>query len=216
MRTAFRNREEAGRALAERLSGYASRNPVVFALPRGGVPVAAEIARALHAPLDLLFVRKVGLPWQPELAYAAVVDGNPPETVINEDVARYEPMSEREFADAVRRELDEIKRRRELYLTGRPSIDPIGRAAIVVDDGLATGTTARAALRALKRRQPSSLVLAVPVAPRSTVRELSPLVDELVCLAMPEPFDAIGLHYLDFHQLSDDEVIELLRAADGA
>ena len=215
MRTAFRNREEAGRALAERLSGYASRNPVVFALPRGGVPVAAEIARALHAPLDLLFVRKVGLPWQPELAYAAVVDGNPPETVINEDVARYEPMSEREFADAVRRELDEIKRRRELYLTGRPSIDPIGRAAIVVDDGLATGTTARAALRALKRRQPSSLVLAVPVAPRSTVRELSPLVDELVCLAMPEPFDAIGLHYLDFHQLSDDEVIELLRAADG-
>jgi len=215
MRTAFRSREEAGRALAERLSGYASRNPVVFALPRGGVPVAAEIARALHAPLDLLFVRKVGLPWQPELAYAAVVDGNPPETVINEDVARYEPMSEREFADAVRRELDEIKRRRELYLTGRPSIDPIGRAAIVVDDGLATGTTARAALRALKRRQPSSLVLAVPVAPRSTVRELSPLVDELVCLAMPEPFDAIGLHYLDFHQLSDDEVIALLRAADG-
>jgi putative phosphoribosyl transferase len=216
MRTAFRSREEAGRALAERLLGYAGRDPVVFALPRGGVPVAAEIARALRAPLDLLFVRKIGLPWQPELAYAAVVDGNPPETVINEEVARYEPLSERELSDAVRRELDEIKRRRELYLTGRPPIDATGRAAIVVDDGLATGTTARAALQALKRREPSSLVLAVPVAPRSTVRELSPLVDELVCLATPEPFDAIGLHYADFHQLSDDEVIALLRGADGA
>ncbi len=215
MRTSFRSREEAGRALAERLVGYANRRPVVFALPRGGVPVAAQIARALHAPLDLLFVRKIGLPWQPELAYAAIVDGNPPETVINDDVARYEPLSEGELSDAVRRELDEIKRRRELYLTGRPPIDVAGRAAIVVDDGLATGTTARAALLALKRRTPSSLVLAVPVAPRSTLRELTPLVDDLVCLATPEPFDAIGLHYDDFHQLSDDEVIELLRAVDA-
>jgi putative phosphoribosyl transferase len=215
MRTAFRSREEAGRALAERLVGYASRNPVVFALPRGGVPVAAEIARVLHAPLDLLFVRKIGLPWQPELAYAAIVDGNPPETVINEEVARYEPMSESEFSDAAHRELEEIRRRRELYLKGRPPIEATGRAAIVVDDGLATGTTARAALRALSRRKPSSLVLAVPVAPRSTVHELSPLVDELVCLATPEPFDAIGLHYDDFHQLSDEEVIELLQANDA-
>jgi putative phosphoribosyl transferase len=216
MRTAFASREEAGRALAARLDGYASRNPVVFALPRGGVPVAAEIARALRAPLDLLFVRKIGLPWQPELAYAAIVDGNPPETVVNDEVARYEPMSDNELSAAMQRELDEIRRRRELYLTGRPPIDAAGRAAIVVDDGLATGTTARAALRALKRRAPSSLVLAVPVAPRSTVRELSPLVDELVCLAMPEPFDAIGLHYADFHQLSDDEVIALLRSANEA
>ena len=124
--------------------------------------------------------------------------------MINEDVARYEPMSEREFSEAARRELDEIGRRRLLYLTGRAPIDAAGHAAIVVDDGLATGTTARAALRALQRREPSSLVLAVPVAPQSTVRELRPLVDELVCLAMPEPFDAIGLHYADFHQLSDD------------
>jgi putative phosphoribosyl transferase len=215
MRTSFRSREEAGRALAERLLGYANRHPVVFALPRGGVPVAARIARALQAPLDLLFVRKIGLPWQPELAYAAIVDGNPPETVINDDVARYEPLSERELSEAVQRELDEIKRRRELYLTGRAPIDAAGRAAIVVDDGLATGTTARAALLALNRRAPSTLVLAVPVAPRSTVRELSPLVDELVCLATPEPFDAIGLHYDDFHQLSDDEVIELLQATDA-
>ena len=215
MRTAFRTREEAGRCLAEKLTAYASRHPVVYALPRGGVPVGAEIARALHAPLDLLFVRKIGLPWQPELAYAAVVDGNPPETVINEEVARYEPLSARELDEAVQRELAEIERRRKLYLTGRPPIDVNGRAAIVVDDGLATGTTARAALRSLRRRKPSSLVLAVPVAPHSTVRELSPLVDELVCLAMPEPFDAIGLHYVDFHQLSDDEVIELLETVDG-
>ena len=215
MRTAFRTREQAGRCLAEKLTAYASRNPVVYALPRGGVPVGAEIARALRAPLDLLFVRKIGLPWQPELAYAAVVDGNPPETVINEEVARYEPLSARELDEAVQRELAEIERRRKLYLTGRPPIDVNGRAAIVVDDGLATGTTARAALRSLRCRKPSSLVLAVPVAPHSTVRELSPFVDELVCLAMPEPFDAIGLHYVDFHQLSDDEVIELLKTVDG-
>ena len=190
---------------------------MVLALPRGGVPVAAEIARALHAPLDLLFVRKIGLPGQPKLAYAAIVDGNPPETVINEDVARYEPMSEREFSEAGRvASWTRSGGAGWLYLTGRAPIDAAGHAAIVVDDGLATGTTARAALRALQRREPSSLVLAVPVAPQSTVRELRPLVDELVCLAMPEPFDAIGLHYADFHQLSDEEVIELLRTAGSA
>jgi putative phosphoribosyl transferase len=213
MRTLLRNREEAGRALAAKLMAYAARDPVVLALPRGGVPVAAEIARALHAPLDLLFVRKIGLPWQPELAYAAVVDGNPPETVINEEVARYEPLGESFLAQAVQRELQEIERRRAIYLTGRVPLEVAGRAAIVVDDGLATGTTARAALQALRRRGPSTLVLAIPVAPRDTVAELRPLVDELVCLSMPEPFDAIGLHYADFHQLEDDEVIELLRSA---
>src|SRR5437762_1349612 len=153
-------REDAGRRLAERLAGHRGHDVVVLALPRGGVPVAAEIARALDAPLDLLFVRKIGLPWQPELAYAAVVDGNPPEVVINDDVARYEPMSDEELAAATHAEVAEIDRRRSAYMAGRAPLDVTGRAVIVVDDGLATGTTARAALRALRRREPSRLVLA--------------------------------------------------------
>ncbi len=203
-------REDAGRRLADRLMAHRGRDVVVLALPRGGVPVAAEIARALRAPLDLLFVRKIGLPWQPELAYAAVVDGNPPEVVVNEEVARYEPMGEAELAEATRREVAEIERRRGLYMAGRSALEVAGRHVIVVDDGLATGTTARAALRALRRRQPVHLVLAVPVAPADTIRALAPLVDEIVCLAMPEPFRAIGLHYRDFHQLQDAEVLHIL------
>lgn len=204
------NREVAGRQLAERLRHYRGRDVVVLALPRGGVPVAAEVARALQAPLDLLFVRKIGLPWQPELAYAAVVDGNPPEVVINDDVARLEPMSEAELQRATQDEIDEIERRRAMYMAGRAPLDVTGREVIVVDDGLATGTTARAALRGLRRRQPSRLVLAVPVAPIETVEEIRPLVDELVCLQTPPHFRAIGLHYVDFHQLEDDEVLSIL------
>ncbi len=210
MRTVLSNREEAGRLLAERLGAYRDRAPLVLALPRGGVPVAAEIARALHAPLDLLFVRKVGVPWQPELAYAALVDGNPPELVINEEVARYEPLEDSVLAEAVRDETAEIERRRRIYMAGREPLEVAGRCVILVDDGLATGTTARAALQALRRRRPSRLVLAVPVAPADTLSALRPLVDELVCLATPEPFRAIGLHYDDFHQLDDEEVLALL------
>jgi len=206
-------REEAGRRLAQRLLHLRGQDVVVLALPRGGVPVAAEIAKALGAPLDLLFVRKIGLPWHPELAYAAVVDGSPPEVVINDDVARYEPMSDDELEQATRDEVAEIDRRRNAYMAGRAPLDVTGRTAIVVDDGLATGTTARAALQGLRRRQPSRLVLAVPVAPEDTVHELASLVDEIVCLDMPEPFRAIGLHYEDFHQLDDEEVLAILREA---
>ncbi|HUG21777.1 phosphoribosyltransferase [Piscinibacter sp.] len=208
----LRNREEAGRRLAARLVQHAGTDAVVLALPRGGVPVAAEIALALRTPLDLLFVRKIGVPWQPELAYAAVVDGDPPELVINDDVARFAPMSEAELAAAMQDEIAEIERRRVAYAGGRAALPVTGRTAIVVDDGLATGTTARAALQALRRRRPSKLILAVPVAPAETVNELSGLVDELVCLEMPEPFRAIGLHYEDFHQLSDDEVVAILNS----
>ncbi|HEY2929893.1 phosphoribosyltransferase [Piscinibacter sp.] len=207
-------REEAGRLLAKRLGAYRDGRVVVLALPRGGVPVAAEIARELHAPLDLLIVRKIGLPWQPELAYAALVEGNPPELVINDDVARFAPLGDSVLAEAVRDETAEIERRRSVYMGTRAALDVRGRSVILVDDGLATGTSARAALKALRRREPSRLVLAVPVAPAETLAELRPLVDEIVCLATPDPFRAIGLHYEDFHQLEDDEVLLLMREAD--
>lgn len=210
MKQQFADRDEAGRRLGERLAGYRGHDVVVLALPRGGVPVAARIAEALSAPLDLLFVRKIGLPWQPELAYAAVVDGNPPEVVVNDELASIEPMSEAALARATSDEVAEIERRRAVYMAGRAPLDVTGREVIVVDDGLATGTTARAALRGLRRRGPSRLVLAVPVAPHDTVRDLAPLVDELVVLEMPEPFRAIGLHYDDFHQLEDAEVLAIL------
>jgi putative phosphoribosyl transferase len=193
-----------------RLIGRFATPPIVLALPRGGVPVAAEIAQALNAPLDLLFVRKIGTPFEPELAYAAVVDGVRPQTVVNEAVAAFVKVGEHYLADETRRELDEIARRRAVYLGGRTALPVQGRDVVLVDDGLATGTTARAAILALRRNRPSSLTLAVPVAPTDTVCELQPLVDALVCLAMPEPFRALGLHYADFHQLSDDEVIALM------
>ena len=212
MRAQLPTREEAGRRLAARLSGHRGRKVVVLALPRGGVPVAAEIARALDAPMDLLFVRKIGMPWQPELAYAAVVDGNPPEVVVNEEVARIEPMSKSEFEDAVHEELTEISRRRKVYMSGHAPLDVTGREVIVVDDGLATGTTAKAALKALSRRKPSWLILAVPVAPEETLVEMQGLVDEIVCLSTPDPFHSIGLHYGDFHQLEDDEVLAILHS----
>ena len=210
MRPVLTDRADAGRQLAARLVGRFATPPVVLALPRGGVPVAAEIARALNAPLDLLFVRKIGTPFEPELAYAAVVDGVPPQTVINQDVAAFVRVGEHYLADETQRELEEIARRRAVYLAGRAPLPVQGRDVVLVDDGLATGTTARAAILALRRNQPASLTLAVPVAPEDTVRELRPLVDALVCLTMPEPFRAIGLHYDDFHQLSDEEVIEVM------
>jgi putative phosphoribosyl transferase len=183
---------------------------VVLALPRGGVPVASEIARALGAPLDIVLVRKIGVPFQRELAVAAVVDGSAPQIVVNQDVAESAGI-ERDYIDAqAKQELVEIERRRKAYLQGRASVPVEGRTVILVDDGIATGASVRAALKALRRRNPRALVLAVPVAPFEAIDELRKMVDEVVCLRMPEPFVAIGLHYVDFHQVSDPEVIELL------
>ena len=211
---AFANRTEAGRALARRLLDAALVPPlVVLALPRGGVPVAAEVARALGAPLDLLLVRKIGAPWQPELAVAALVDGDPPDIVVDETTSRMCGV-DRDYIDRqAGLEMREIERRRRIYLAGRAAVPVAGATVIVIDDGVATGTTIRAAMKALRRRHPARLVLAVPVAPVDTVAELCAEADEVICLAQPEPFHAIGLHYGDFHQVSDDEVLAALRAA---
>ncbi len=206
----FADRVEAGCALAERLGKEKYENPVVLALPRGGVPVAAEVAKVLEAPLDLVLVRKIGVPYQPELALAAVVDGGHAEVVVNEDVRRFAGVSDQDFDKAKARELAEIERRRELYLQGRERVPIKGATAIVVDDGIATGATVRAALKALRRRDPKKLVLAVAVAPPETINELRPEVDEIICLETPEPFHAIGLYYRDFSQVSDQQVVALL------
>jgi putative phosphoribosyl transferase len=209
----FSDRREAGRELAERVARLGLHDPVVLALPRGGVPVAAEVARALGAPLDLLLVRKIGVPWQQELAVAAIVDGDDPQLVIDEEVRRQAGVSDTYINDEAKEKLREIERRRALYLQGRAPVTVTNRTAIVVDDGIATGTTVRAALKALRQRKPAALVLAVPVAPPETIEDLTREVDRIVCLEQPSPFHAIGLYYDDFHQVPDDEVLAALAAA---
>jgi putative phosphoribosyl transferase len=188
---------------------------VVLALPRGGVPIGAEVARALKAPLDLLLVRKIGAPWQPELAVAAVVDGEPPDIVLDEEMMAMAGVDTAYVEAEAKRQMREIERRRGVYLRGRAAVSVEGATVIVVDDGIATGNTVRAALKALRRRQPARLVLAVPLAPSDTLAALRGEVDELVCLAEPFPFHAIGLHYRDFHQVGDDEVLAALDAANA-
>ena len=206
----FRDRSDAGHQLAVALSKYRRDQATVLALPRGGVPVAAEVARALDAPLDLILVRKIGVPFQPELAMGAVVDGAQPVIVRNEDVIALTGISEEEFEAACRRELAEIERRRQRYLADRQRAPIAGRVAIVIDDGIATGATVRAALQATRIRKPGELVLAVPVAPAQTLADLRREADDIICLESHESLGAIGLFYADFHQISDEEVTELL------
>ncbi len=206
----FQDRADAGRHLASALAGYKEQRPVVLALPRGGVPVAAEIAATLGAPLDLLLVRKIGVPIQPELAMGAVVDGPQPVVARNEDVISMCAIDEVEFQRACAEELVEIKRRRKLYLSGRKPIDIGGRVVIIVDDGIATGATIRAALRATRLRKPKKLVLAVAVGSSDTLEALRPEADEIVCLEPYENLGAIGFYYADFRQIRDEEVIALL------
>jgi len=206
----FRDRADAGRKLAAALVHYKNRDVVVLALPRGGVPVAAIVAATLEAPLDLIFVRKIGLPAQPELAMGAVVDGAGALVVRNEEVLRRAGVREREFAAVCARELREIERRRQRYLQDRPSAPVEGRIAIVIDDGLATGATMRAALRAIRAQNPARLVLAVPVAPSETLEAMQSEADEVVCLEKYDDFGAIGFYYSDFSQVSDEEVVEIL------
>ena len=207
----FRNRSDAGRQLAKALAGYKDQQPVILALPRGGVPVAAQVAVALNAPLDLILVRKIGVPFQPELAMGAVVDGGVPIVVRNEDVIRLAGIDESEFKAVCDEELAEIERRRQRYLGSRKHVDVSGRTAIVIDDGIATGATTRAALRATRMRKPKRLVLAVPVAPTESLSALHGDADDVVCLEDHEPFGAIGVYYADFSQVPDEEVIEILK-----
>jgi erythromycin esterase-like protein/predicted phosphoribosyltransferase/dienelactone hydrolase len=209
----FTDRAEAGRRLAAQLATMGLDRPVVYALPRGGVPVALEIARALDAPLDLILVRKIGAPGAPEVALGAVVDGEPAHTVVNERVRTLSGADDAFLERSRRRELAEIERRRERYLGDRARVPPQGRCAIVVDDGLATGATAKAALEAVRRQGAARIVLAIPVAPESAVEEMRAFADDVVCLLTPAQFHGVGAFYEDFHQLTDAETIGLLRQA---
>ncbi len=211
----FRNREEAGEALAERLAALAPKDPVILALPRGGVPVALPVARALKAPLDLLLVRKIGMPGREEVAAGAIVDGSPPRIVFNEGLLRATGLRREDFAEQICKKLAEIAKRRERWLGGRGHVAVKGRTAIVVDDGIATGATMRAALAALRKREPGEIILAVPVAAPDALAEIEPLVDRIVVLETPRPFLAVGAHYIDFSQVDDDEVTEMLKSANA-
>jgi predicted phosphoribosyltransferase len=205
----FRNRTDAGRQLAEKLAAYANRPGVlVLALPRGGAPVGFEVARALGAPLDVFLVRKLGVPGYEELAMGAVATGGV--RVLNDEIVRGLGISEHEIDAAAARELQELARRQRLYRGDRPLPDVAGRTVILVDDGLATGATMRAAIQALRQQQPARIVVAVPTASPDTCEALKAEADDVVCAMTPEPFLAVGHWYEDFTQTTDDEVRELL------
>jgi predicted phosphoribosyltransferase len=207
--TRFRDRSEAGRLLAERLAHYAGRDDViVLALPRGGVPVGYEVAKALHAPLDVFVVRKLGVPGHEELAMGAIASGGV--MVLDPEVVRAVGLGEEQLRAVVQRELRELERREAAYRGGREPLDVKGKVVILVDDGLATGSTMKAAALAVRKLEPAKVVVAVPVAARQTCDEFRSEVDEVVCGITPEPFRAVGLWYDDFSQTTDDEVRELL------
>jgi putative phosphoribosyl transferase len=206
----YRNRIEAGKRLAEHLQDYANRDDVlVLALPRGGVPVAYEVAAALHAPLDIFLVRKLGVPGQEELAMGAIATGGV--RVLNEDVVRYLDIPGNVIDAVAANEERELERRERLYRDDRPPPDVRGRTVILIDDGLATGSTMRAAAAALRKKQPARIVVGVPVSAAETCDEFRMEVDEIICAAMPEPFQGVGLWYKDFSQTTDQEVRDLLK-----
>jgi putative phosphoribosyl transferase len=213
----FEDRDDAGRRLAAAVLATATAqawpSPVVLGLPRGGVPVAAHVAAALGAPLEVMLVRKIGVPWQPELAVAAVADGGEPVLVVDEETLRLSLTPRSHVQHALAAHWQEIERRRRAYLKGRPLLPLAGRTAVLVDDGLATGTTVRAALKALKARGAAKTVVALPVAPASEAAKLRHEVDELVCLSTPSLFGSVGEHYRDFWQTSDEEVVRILEQA---
>ena len=208
----MRDRYDAGRVLAEQLAAYAGRpDLLVLGLPRGGVPVAFEVARALGAPLDVFLVRKLGVPGHEELAMGAIASGGV--RVLNADVVEPLRIPESVIEAVTAAEQRELERREQLYRDGRPPPDPRGRTVILVDDGLATGSTMRAAVAALRQQGPAQIIVAVPTASPATCAELRAEVDQIVCTITPEPFYAVGLWYEDFSPTTDDEVRDLLRRA---
>jgi putative phosphoribosyl transferase len=208
----FRDRKYAGRALAKRLALFAGRRDVtVLALPRGGTPVAYEVAKALHAPLDVLVVRKLGVPWNPEFAMGAIASGG--ERLIDDMLTRELGISTRDVEEVASNEAYELERRERVYRGGRPAPDLRGRTVILVDDGLATGSTMRVAVRAVRRQSPARVVVAAPVAAPEACELLRGEADEVVCAEMPDPFLGVGRWYLDFSQTSDEEVCRLLHNA---
>jgi predicted phosphoribosyltransferase len=210
----FRDRRDAGRVLARKLDTYAGRQDLlVLALPRGGAPVAFEVARALGAPLDVFLVRKLGVPGFEERAFGAIASGGV--RVLDSEMMRQARISEAAVVTATHRELDELVRREELYRSGRGPLAVHGRTVVLVDDGLATGASMRAAVQALRMMGPAAIVVAVPVAPAEACQELSYVADDVVCAATPRPFRNVGEWYGDFSQLSDDEVVRLLAEAAG-
>jgi predicted phosphoribosyltransferase len=207
----FRDRRDAGRTLAEGLASYRDKDGVlVFGLARGGVPVAWEIAAALHAPMDVFLVRKLGVPRWSELAMGALASGGG--LVMNDNVISSLQVTDEQVREVIASETAELNRREQAYRGGRPMADPRGKIVILADDGIATGASMLAAVRALRAADPESIVVAVPVGPPSTCRELAQEADDLVCATMPPGFEAVGQVYEDFHQVSDDEVRELLDA----
>jgi putative phosphoribosyl transferase len=209
----FHDRRDAGVHLAKVLTYLAEDNPLVLALPRGGVPVAFEVAKALKADLDLLFVRKLGAPGYAELGIGAVVDGANPQLVLNEDVVRQLRPTPEYVRAEMRKLLAEIDRRRGAYLGDREPIAVAGRTVIIVDDGIATGGTVKAALKGVGKAHPARLILAVPAAPAEVIAGLKAECDEVICLYEPYPFYAVGAHYVVFDQTSDEEVVRLLSEA---
>ncbi len=209
----FADRKDAGQKLAARLAAAGLEAPVILALPRGGVPVAAEIARALGAPLDLVMVRKLGVPGHPELAAGAVTDGETPQILVNEEITAHAGLDAAAIGRLAERERAEIERRRALWLPGRAAVPLSGRTAVVVDDGAATGATLRVALRALAARGPARVVVALPVAPPEVCERLRGEADEVICLETPRRFSAVGQYYRDFAQVPDAEVTRLMQAA---
>lgn len=206
----LQNRTEAGQLLAEKLVHLKDLRPLVLGLPRGGMPVAVEIAEALDAPLEPMFAKKIGAPGQPELAIGAVADGPNPELVLNQDIARQLRLSPDYVRNQMKQKLQEIARRRAQYLGQRALSDPAGRTVILVDDGIATGCSVKAALAALRHANPARLVLTVPVLPAGGVCEFQALADELVYLAAPLSFGSVGAHYRDFGQVDDTAVVDML------
>jgi predicted phosphoribosyltransferase len=212
MEASFPNRAEAGRLLAEKLDKYAGRDDVlVLGLPRGGVPVAYEVAQRLGAPLDVFIVRKLGVPGFEELALGAIASGGV--RVLNDDVVRALPNANELIESVTAKEMEELERREQRYRDGRPAPEPRGRTVILVDDGLATGATMRAAVAALRQRGAAKIVVAVPVGAADTCRQFEAEVDETVCVIASEWFQAVGQYYEDFSQITDEEVRELLTRA---